>query len=414
MKKLLFTLPLFMFVITVSFAQQQTVPYRVGDKFGVGTTNGKITIPADYDIVAPETYNGYQYYVAYKLLATGNLSTLIYKDKIILKDQKYNNYYINNELITAIQYKVITKPIRYENDEFKETVHLYDLKGKRLFAGDFKSIAVRNDIDDTKKMSTVLIYTHDLNDFESLYLYDTKAKKITKTFIENAKPIDATFNYNDNYRDRSITNLYLDKNGVGKKMILELKDNSIIVKSDEIVNYRAEIKRNDERSGGFYDVVIPDEKPKIILNSEEEMKVLTVRKIERKRGFYYLQKQIEELKITTLKLKESEQFIVSKGNKQGLFTVYNHTFNIPIAYDEIIFADFESSSGGYILRDGGKYGAFIYFNRDTKIIKPIFDKIPLPVIINYFGEAKPLFKLYDDNGKLLYYADETGKLFYKK
>jgi hypothetical protein len=414
MSKKKYLLIAFLMFFASAFAQQQTVPYRVGDKFGVGTTNGKMIIPADYDIVAPETYNDYQYYVAYKLLATGNLSTLIYKDKIILKDQKYNNYYINHELITAVQYKVITKPIRYENDEFKETVHLYDLKGKRLFAGDFKSIAVRNDIDNAKKISTVLIYTHDLNDFESLYLYDTKAKKITKTFIENAKPIDAIFNYNDNYRDRSITNLYLDKNGVGKKMILELKDNSIIVKSDEIVNYRAEIKRNEARSGGFYDVAIPDEKPKIILNSEEEKKVLTVRKIEQKRGFYYLQKQIEELKITTLKLKESEQFIVSKDNKQGLFTVYNQTFTIPIAYDEIIFADFESRSGGYILRDGGKYGAFIYFNRETKTIKPIFDKIPLPVNINYFGEAKPLFKLYDDNGTLLCYADETGKLFYKK
>lgn len=414
MKRPHYFLIVLLFGILQSFAQKQSVPYRIGNKFGVATTDGKMIVNADYDIMSPELYNGSRYYVGYKLLETGNLSTLIYKDKIILKDLKYNDYYINNELITAIQYKVITKSTRYNDDSFKETEHLYDLKGKKLFEGNFKSIAVRNDIDENKKTPFLLIYTHDLNDFESLYLYDTNAKKITKTFIENAKPIDVNFNYDDNYRDRSITNLYVDKNGVGKKMILELKDNSILVKSDEIVNYRAEIKRNNDRSSGFYDVAIPYETPIINLNSIEEKKILTVRKLERKRGFYYLQKQIEELKITSFNLKENEQFIVSKDNKQGLFTVYNKTYTIPIAYDEIIFADFESRSGGYILREGDKYGALIYFNRDSKIIKPVFDKIPLPVDINYFGEAKPLFKLYDEDGKLFCYADEFGKLFYKK
>lgn len=407
-------LTLYWFVTPV-FAQNQSVPYRVGNKFGVGTTDGKMIISADYDIMQPESYNDYKYYVAYKLAASGNLSTLIYKDKIIFKDQKYNSYYINNELIKAIRYKVVTKSIRYDNDNFKETEHLYDLKGKKLFEGDFKSIAVIDDIDEERKVAAVLIYTHDLNNIESLYLYDTKLKKITKTFIDNAKSIDVDFNYSYNYRDRSIMNMYLDKNGIGRKMIIELKDNAIVMRSDEPFDIKKE-QRNPREGGGWGDptIAMEDVRPPINLNSKEESKLLTARKIEEKRGFYYLQKKVEELSINTINLKETDRFIVSKNNKQGLYTVYNQTYLIPIEYDEIIFADFDGRNGGYILRDGDKYGAFIYFTKENKIVKPIFEKMPLPVDVNYFGDAKPLFKLYGEDGKLFCYGDEFGKLFYKK
>lgn len=415
MKNIFGFLLAFCWFIAPVIAQNQSVPYRVGDKFGVGTTEGKMIIPAEYDIMEPESYNDYKYYVAYKLSEGGNLSTLIYKDKIIFKDQKYNSYYINNELITAIRYKVVTKSIRYDNDDFKETEHLYDLKGKKLFEGDFKSIAVIDDIDEERKVTSVLIYTHDLNNIESLYLYDTKLKKITKTFIDNAKSINADFNYSYDYRDRSITNKYVDKNGLGRKMIIELKNSAIVMRSDEPFDIRRE-QRNPREGGGFGDPTISmeDVKPPVNLNSKEETKLLTARKIEKKGGFYYLQKKVEELSINTINLKETERFIVSKNNKQGLYTVYNQTYLIPIEYDEIIFADFAGRNGGYILRDGEKYGAFIYFNKENKIVNPIFDMMPLLVDVNYFGDAKPLFKLYGEDGKLFCYADEFGKLFYKK
>ncbi|MGV9004855.1 hypothetical protein [Flavobacterium sp.] len=408
---LLLLLPVLVFT---SFAQQIGVPYRIGAKFGVGTTGGKMIIPAEYDILQPETYNDYRYFIGYKLVDKGNLSTLIYKNKIVLKDQNYSSYYINNELVKAIEYKLLNKPNRYDTNRHEEMVHLYDLKGKKIFQTDFKSISVIDDIDDTKKITAVLIYTLDANDFESLYMYDTKQKKITKIFIENAKPINANFNYTDDYRDRTITNIYKDKNGVGKEMILELKNNVIVVKSETDINFKAENQRNID-SDRYSDVMaIPDEKPKIIINSEEEKKILTVRKVERKGGFYYLPKKIEELKITNIKLKEEEQFVVSKKNKQGLFTVYNKTYVIPVTYDEIIYADFEGRNSGYILRNEDKYGLFIYSHNDNRTIVPIFDKIPLLENFNYFGEKIPLIKLYDEYGKLFCYADETGKLFYKK
>lgn len=414
MKKIFSFLIVFGWFTVPVFGQDQTVPYRVGDKFGVATTEGKMIIPADYDILEPETYGDNRYYIAYKLVDGGNLSTLIYKDKIILKDQKYNNYYITNELITALQYKVITKSVYLEDRDFKLREDLYTLKGKKLFEGDFKFITIIDGLDEKKTIPSFLIYTHALNDNESLHIYDKKLKKITKTLIGNAKNIDITANYSYNYRDRSITNLYVDKNGVSKKMIIALKDNAIIVQSDTTVNLKKDTKRYNEHSS-FGDVSIPVEREetKINLNFKEETILLTARKIERKRGFYYLQKKIEELSIKTINLKKDDRFIVSKDNKQGLYTFYNQQYTIPIAYDEIIFADFDGQNGGYILRNDNKYGAIIFFNKETKLIKPIFDRLVLPVNVNYFGTAKPLFKLYDEDGKLFCYADEFGKMFYK-
>lgn len=86
---------------------------------------------------------------------------------------------------------------------------------------------------------------------------------------------------------------------------------------------------------------------------------------------------------------------------------------MPIAYDEIIFAYFEGRNGGYVLRNGSQYGVFIYDYPNNKTVEPVFDKIPVLVDYNYFGEKKPLFKLYDASGKLFCYASENGTIFYK-
>lgn len=412
MKKTIFMLLVTLFY-SISYSQKTQVPYRIGDKFGLANVDGKMTISAEYDILKPEDYFDYSYFVGYKILTNEVLSTLIYNNKIIFKDKKYNSYYINNGLIKAIEYKLLGNPSYLNRNDHTEIEHLYDLKGKPIFNGDFKSIAIIDDISETEKIDDILIYTTNMNDIESLYLYNKKLKKITKTLIENAKPINVNFNYSNDYRDRSITNIYLDKNGVGRKMIIELSGKTILIKSEEKIDFRTEKNRMES---DYYDspiVEMPGEKPVIPLNSEEEKRILTVRKVDLKRGFYYLSKKMEEIKIYTENLREDEQFIVSKNNKQGLYQVYSKSYSVPVNYDEIIFAYFEGRNGGHILRNGDKYGVFIYDHPKNKTIEPIFDKMPLLEDFNYFGDKKPLFKLYDNDGKLFCYADEFGKLFYK-
>lgn len=415
MKKILILV--FSLLFSISYSQQTGIPYRVGTKFGVATVDGKMIIPAEYDIIEPEKYDGVRYLTAYTISGNTVLSTLIYNNKIILKNQTYGAYYIISGLIQAQEYKVLRKSDYHSDKNYSETEYLYDLKGNKIFPSGYKSISLIDDMAENEKLNVMLIYTYDLNAKESLYLYDKKLKKITKTFIDNAQPIDANFDWQDDYRKRTITNIYVDKNGKGRKMILEIKNNTIVVQSETEINYRAEKQKIEERySYGDPTIEVPYEQkiPPAPINSEEEKIITTVRKVERKRGFYYLPKQIEELKITNEKLKKEDRYIVSKNGKQGLYTVYNNSYVIPIGYDEIIFADFESQSGGYILKNNNKFGVYLYGYPESKIIEPVFDYIPLLVDEDYFGKKMPLFKLYDENGKLLCYANEKGKLFYKQ
>jgi len=412
MRKTIILLLLVVF-FSASYSQQTQVPFRVGNKFGLANSDGKLTVAAEYDILEPEKYNDFSYFIGYKLSSNAVLTTLIYKNKIIFKDRNYSKYYINNGLIKAIEYKLMGEPSYFNKNDHTETEHLYDLNGKRIFNGDFRSISIVDDISEDEKIDEVIIYTNNVEGKESMYLYNKKLKKITTTYIENAQEINVNFNYSDNYRDRSITNIYSDKNGVGRKMVIELKGKIIVLKSDEKINFATEKQVMDS---GFYDTPIAireDATPNITLNSEDEKRILSVRKIDEKRGFYYLPKKIEEIKIYTENLKESEQFIVSKNKKQGLYQVYSSSFVVPSNYDEIIFADFDGRNGGHVLRNGSKYGVFIYDYPNNKTIEPIFDKMPLLVDYNYFGDKKPLFKLYDENGKLFCYANELGTLYYK-
>lgn len=398
------------------YSQESSVPFRVGNKFGVSDLKGKMLIPAEYDIVEPEKYGDYRYLTAYTLNGGKVLSTLIYKNKIILKNQAYASYYFSNGLIKASEYTVLRRSEYHSDKNFRETVHLYDLKGNRVLPLDYKSIAIIDEMQEDKKLDVVLLYTMDVDANNSIYLYDKKLKKITKTFIDHARSLEMNFNWDDNYTDRSITTIYLDKNGAGKKMTLGLKDKSIAILSEESINYRA-VKQQQQDRYGFGDVNAIPEGPGLppapAINSSEEEIITTARKIAQKRGFYYLPKQIEELKISQEKLNKNEQYIISKQGKQGLFIVYNKALIVPVAYDEIIFADFEGRNGGYILRNGDRYGAFLYDHPKHKIVAPVFEQMPLLVDYNYFGEKAPLFKLYDKEGKLFCYANEHGKLFYK-
>jgi hypothetical protein len=412
MKKTILLTALLFIIYNVS-AQSVSVPYRIGDKFGVADSKGKMIIPAEYDIVEPQDYNDTKYFIAYKLNGLLPLSSLIYNNKVILADKAYKHYYINNGLINAIQY--VNK--RSRDRSHTEIEHLYDLKGKLLLQGDYSSIAIRDDIDEKKSINEILIYATDVKGGEFLYLYDKKLKKITRTFIDNAKSLDLNFNFDTNYRDRSITHIYLDNKGAGRKLILKLENSKIIVALDEPVNFRAEKQRieDEERNWlGSPAVEMPyDKKPDIPVNSDEEKIILKAREIKEKRGFYYLPKKIEEIVIENKILKKDEIYIVSKNNKQGLYSVYTKSFVIPVMYDEILWGEFPGHYGGNILRNGSKYGMIIYAHKDNKIIEPIFDKIPLLVDRDYFGEKAGLIKLYDEAGKLFCYADEKGKLFYK-
>src|SRR5690606_7238740 len=81
---------------------QITVPYRVGDKFGLSDENGKMLIPATYDVIdvhAPGEFT------ARKRSANGFKTTYITDNKIRLSDTDYNYFNLDSSFITAVKLK---------------------------------------------------------------------------------------------------------------------------------------------------------------------------------------------------------------------------------------------------------------------------------------------------------------------
>ena len=193
--------------------------------------------------------------------------------------------------------------------------------------------------------------------------------------------------------------------------MLKLEKETIVIAYEKVINLETEKKRKDYNEyDNMMDVPMESKAP---INSVEEKIILDARKVEKKGYFYYLPKKIEFLNIYNFKLRKDEYFIVSKNEKQGLYSAYKKEYTLPIIYDEIIFAEFDGRNGGHIVRNGDKYGVYIYDYPNNLTISPVFDKIPLLVDYNYFGKGIPLFKLYDSNGKLFCYANENGKLYFK-
>ncbi|WP_339837569.1 hypothetical protein [uncultured Flavobacterium sp.] len=404
----------FLFTCVFLKAQEISIPFRIGDKFGVSNPNGKMIIPAVYDIVELQSYNHNKYFIAYNFVNNSVLSSLIIGDKIILKDQTYKDYYMDNDLINAVRYEYIKKSSYDDSKNFKDYHHLYDIKGREIFKEDFSYISIDDEIDKDNKSNLLLVTTYDDDDDKpSLYFFDKKKQKITKSIFKNATQVNITRNYDRDYNDRSLTYQFFDTSGVGKEILLKLEKETIVIAYEKVINLEAEKKiRHYNEYDNMIDVPM-EIAPSPILNSVEEKIILNARKIEKKGYFYYLPKKIEELDIHNFKLRKDEYFIVSKNDKQGLYSVYKKEYILPIEYDEIIFANFEGKNGGHVLKNGDKYGVYIYDYPNNLTISPIFDKMPLLVDYNYFGKGIPLFKLYDENGKFFCYTNEDGKLYYK-
>jgi len=113
------------------FGQTISVPYRVGNKFGISDQNGKILIPAQFDVVELERYKEV-YFQGFTFQENAVLSSFIYKNKIVLSNQKYNNYYLSEDLIVATKYKSGRLSSYHSEGEeyYTEYEHLYTKEGK--------------------------------------------------------------------------------------------------------------------------------------------------------------------------------------------------------------------------------------------------------------------------------------------
>lgn len=415
MGRLFFLLGLIFFQ-TVLIGQTISVPFRVGDKFGISDQNGKILIVPQFDIVEIEKYDD-TYFQAYTFKENTIFSSFIYKNKIVLSNKVYNHYTLSNGLVVATKYKSGKLSSYHSGDEdyYTEYEHLYFDSGKGLFVDNYKDISVV-EFDNDLKLDEVLIYLTDVNNKESLLVFNSKTKKITQTIFKDVEFIKITHNSQYDYKNKSKTYIVKDINGKGKQIKIDLVKNAIKIISTEDFDLNPKKSNNREIGDDYFrdgDLVMAEpgfEAKKQI----SPLAILDIKKIDIKRDFYYLPKKIEEIKIFADKLSPDYCYILEKDGKKGMYFVYKKAMLIPQEYNEIFKTEMPGHFGGFILNKDNKYGFYISGMSESYFINPIFDKIPIISENEYFGKNQPLIKLFDENNKFFCYANKDGKLYYSE
>lgn len=399
------------------FGQGVSVPYRVGNKFGISDQNGKILVQPQFDIIQISGYSE-NYFEAFTFQGNEILSSFIYKNKIVLSNQKYNGYSLSEDLIVATKYKSKHISSYHPDGEkyYTELEHLYTKEGKIIISEDVLDVYVLN-VDEEKKLNQVLICTTGKNNKYSLFLYDKKLKKIIQTFFEKSDFFKVKYNSEFNSSDKSIVYTFKDPTGKGKRIKIDVVKNIIKVVSTEDFDLNPK-KRNgqdeDDFSGDSMDNLAV-EPPYEVKKQIDPLAILDIRRIEIKRDFYYSPKKVEEIKFVNFKLSD-ECYILEKNGKKGMYYANPiNDFIIPQEYDEILNTEMAGYGGSFLLKKNNKYGYYISNGMSGKyFIQPVFDKIPLIEKLDYFGENQPLIKLFDENNKFFCYADKTGKLYYSE
>jgi hypothetical protein len=401
---------------TTFFGQTVSVPFRVGNKFGISDQNGKVLISPQFDIVEIESYKE-AYFQGFTFQENAVLSSFIYKNKIVLSNQKYNNYYLSEDLVLATKYKSgrLSSYHSEGEDYYTEYEHLYTKEGKIIISEDVFRIYVNN-VDQEKTLNQVVISTTDKNKKYSLFLYDKKLKKITKTFFEKSDYLKVKFNVENDYRDKSIVYTFKDVTGKGKQIKIDVVKDAIKLISSEDFDLNPKRSNNREIGDDYFsdgDLVVEepgfDEKKEI-----NPLAILDIKKIEIKSDFYYLPKKVEEIRSLSDKLNPDYCYILEKDGKKGMYYIHKNALLIPQEYDEIFKIDMPGHYGGFLLKKNNKYGYYISGMSENYFIEPVFDKIPLIEIQDYFGKNQPLIKLFDENNKFFCYADKSGKLYYSE
>jgi hypothetical protein len=399
---------IFLLMMTVSgYSQKVFVPYRVGDKFGIADEQGSLVLQPAYDIL--ETfYDAPQLMTGFKIKDNVALSSLIYKNKVILQDQPYNAYYDHNDLIIAVQYFVKGSRVPALNSDVNVRYFLFNLFGKQLLEGDHDHINVYDDLDREKVMNEVLIGAYDMQERFSLFIYDRKLKKISKTIISSTRYVES--DDSEQYPHNRLKFDYLDASGNGQRIVLQPEGKSFKVVSKTAVEIQPDRRERFDDGGP----AVPGmEEPPMPFTASADTILLKMPSIEIRRSFYYLLKAPEEIKYDVRELDRSYNYIVVKNGKMGLMDARKGTFIVPLAYDTISVGEFPGHNGGYVLKNDSTYGLYIYRHPENILIEPVFKMLPLVRQINYSREGFHLIKLYDSNGRFFCYADQTGRMFYR-
>ena len=418
MKKNNFLFVLFSFVLLFSFksyTQKKVasatsalfVPYKVKNKFGIATQKGDLVLTPQFDYVslnyAPNFFTCYNY-GANKTYQT----SLVVKDKIILSNQPFFEYYNYQGIVFAVK-EVGGKGSGYYSLR-PEEIQLFTLKGKKITPEGFSHVSNFEEIDKEDKLAQILLYLIHKDKTYSLVLYDKKTQSITTKLVDKA--IDIEFQQLEMlYHTKELHVKYIDSQNKGHELKIGTKGTAF-VKTFEGTYAVQPASRDD--SFDDHNVAVPDwdsEKAPKITFTESEIQSKRV-ELQNDYQFYRPLKLI----IKPQKLDPKYQKISFENEKKGLLNTYENKVTLPIIYDDFYSADFKGiHANGFVLKQDGKYRLKVYnFGGKESPVNGVFDYIPMITFYEYGGKSFHLVSLFDEQGNFLCYANQDGKMYWNE
>jgi len=380
-----------------SVAQSTLVPYRVGDKFGLSNLKGEIQLRPEFDAIS-QLYAKTNCFNAYKISEKSSVVSFIHNDKIVIRDQPFVNYRIDDNFIYGFQ------PADARYNKIRESnlnTHLFHLDGKPVFPKSIQFLTFLGTYEHLEHSNEMLMLLVDRDAQFKVVVWDKQHKKIKTTVADRFSYI--SHNYWRQSKTRGeLTLRYADAKKKKWEMRLTIDLGEISI--NEPVEFLPESDEGDNAASmeglGMLDNPIsahPEAKPQTQTQPQpEEFIYLGASTTD-----YSYPKKVEYMYRRVGKQSPRDRFIMFKeGNYVGLKTDKDSII-LEAKYDAIYPGQLYS----YVVQKDNKYGLLLLNRQPNLFIEPQFDYIPIISNWLYLKEDGYIFKLFDEDGRFVCYAN---------
>ncbi len=209
-------------------AQEQHIPIKVGNWFGISDLQKNIIIEPQYTLVQLEATKKKVYFIAKKKINDStSLNSYILNGKILIADVENATFERIGSLLKAI---VKTEPQK------DKSITLYSENGKRINSKTYKLVHLLMKTDNQE-----LYYLEDSNQVIKLAIYDNKKQEFVQIIASNLSHISS---YCSDTNSEFIWNLIADK----KEYFLLTKEIEGNIDTKLIQLSQADLSKNDKRT----------------------------------------------------------------------------------------------------------------------------------------------------------------------
>jgi len=372
---------LFICLLTVGFAisQDVLVPYRIGDKFGLSTIEGKMVMPAKYDRILM----GRNFPIPYYGFKIGKSEGIVLNKKEIINDSNYVDFGI-------FERKFIIG--EFNRGRGLKGNSLFSIDGKNVYPENFNYVRALDSMGiskkDPRRAKYALFYCDLMNNKKGLFAFDIDKQEISKWLLKDyiKIKIDKTpYTYFENYNNTSsyksiklYVRAYKDEYGKEESLYFDLENNEVVLKPTQKPT-NTNTKKGNTGNGDTYgmgsnrgrndDLAMSDEM--VVPPRNEDMIEMGLNKMRNPITYNY----------NKFIIRRDSIFLQTRDEKYKTTIKF---INLPYTYDSI---KVEMCSFNYYNNDSSKYtylenvlhfiskGKHGVLFTDSLILKPIYDEL---------------------------------------